>query len=128
MARVFLMVFESTGPSTLIKKIRNAGHKVAVAEPRYPAFYALLKQQSTPPEIFVVDCSRLPSHARESCNYIQTLQAYRDARFLLYNVKPEDEAKTLQRVRGARLLRDDDVLPTLERWVTETGPAASGAT
>jgi response regulator RpfG family c-di-GMP phosphodiesterase len=114
MARIFFLAFNSADPMPLIKKLRNLGHKLIVAEPRYPEFDQILKQQAQPPEIVVCDMSKLASHARETCNYLRGLRSLREAPFLLYNVKPEDEAKTLDRVPGAALLKDDDVVPAIE--------------
>lgn len=120
MARIFFMAFDSAGQTPLIKKLRAAGHKVAVTEPKYPAFHELLKQQQPPPELFVVDCSKLASHARESSNFIRSLRAHRETSFLLYNVKPEDEAKTRERVPGAVLAFDDRLDEPLRRLLAPT--------
>lgn len=119
MARVFFMAFESAGQGTLIKRLRNAGHKLIVAEPRYPDFYALLKQQTNPPELFVADCGKLPSHARESCHYIRSLKTYRNAKFVLYNVKSEDEGKSTEKVPGAVLVSGDDPTAAIEKALKE---------
>jgi hypothetical protein len=107
MARLFVLAFNESEAYVLVKKLRNFGHKVAVAEPKAPEFVTLLKQQVQPIETFVGDCSRQPSHVREAGNYIRSLKAYRDTPFLLYHVKPEDDARTLERVPGARLLRTE---------------------
>lgn len=109
MARIFFMAFDQAGQTPLVKKLRNAGHKLAIAEPRYPGFYDLVKQQDPPPQVFVVECGTLASHARESCNYLKGLKSYKDVPFLLYNVKKEDEAKTIAKVPGATLLSTDQV-------------------
>lgn len=114
MARIFFMAFDSAGQTPLIKKLRNAGHKVAITEPKYPAFYDLLKQQNPPPEAFVVDCSKQASHARESCNYVRSLKTYKETPIVLYNVKKEDEAKTREKVANPVILLDDRVEKQLE--------------
>lgn len=108
------MAFDRAGQTPLVKKLRHAGHKVAVAEPKYPDFYNLVKQQSPPPEVFVVDCSLQASHARESSNYLRSLQAHKQTPFLLYNVKKDDEAKTLEKVPGARIVSNDQVEQALQ--------------
>lgn len=115
MARIFFMAFEKANQTPLAKKLRSAGHRLAQAEPRFPEFYELLKQQQPHPEVFVVDCSMMPSHARESSNYVKSLKAYRDVPVLLYNVKKEDEAKTREKVPGARILFGDSVEKELEK-------------
>lgn len=109
MARIFFMAFEKAGQTALVKKLRNSGHKLAITEPHYPEFYHLVKQQSPTPDVFVIDCSTQASHARESCNYLKTLKAYRDVPFLLYNVKKDDEAATLAKVPGAQIIPNDQV-------------------
>jgi hypothetical protein len=109
MARIFFMAFDKAGQTPLIKKLRAAGHRVAITEPKYPAFHELLKQQSPPPEVFVVDCSIQPSHARESSNYIRGLKAHKATPFVLYNVRKEDEAQTLAKVPGATVIFNDQV-------------------
>lgn len=114
MARIFFMAFDSAGQTPLIKKLRNAGHKVAITEPKYPAFYDLLKQQNPPPEVFVVDCSKQASHARESCNYVRSLKTYKETPILLYNVRKEDEARTREKVTNPVILFDDRVEKQLE--------------
>ncbi|HEX9816585.1 MAG TPA: hypothetical protein VGB18_06365, partial [Candidatus Thermoplasmatota archaeon] len=98
----------------VIKKLRGAGHKIAITEPKYPAFHDLLKQQNPGPEVFVVDCSKLASHARESCNYVRSLKSYKETPILLYNVKKEDEAKAREKVPNAVVLFDDRVERQLE--------------
>ncbi len=118
------MAFDSAGLYPLIKKLRNGGHKVAVAEPRYPDFYNLLKQQLQPPEVFLCDHSTLPSHARESSNYIRGLKAYRETPFILFNVKPDDEAKAKEKVAGATILNDDAVEAALRKVLP--GPPDAG--
>ena len=122
MARIFFMAFEAAGQYILIKKLRNMGHKLIVTEPRYPGFYDLLKQQVQPPEVVVCDASRLPSQAREACNYIRSLKAYRETPILLYNVRPEDGAKSLEQVPGALLINDDGVEATLEKVLRQATP------
>lgn len=114
MARIFFMAFDSADQTPLIKKLRYSGHKVALTEPRYPGFYELLKQQSPAPDVFIVDCSKLPSHARESSNYVRSLRAYKETPFILYNVKKEDEAKAREKVPNAVILFDDRVERQLE--------------
>lgn len=107
------MAFEAAGQSPLVKRLRAAGHKVAQSEPKYPAFYDLLKQQAPPPDVFLVDCSHKPSHAFESCNYVRSLKAHKTTPILLYNVRKEDEARARERVPGATLLANDKVEPNL---------------
>ncbi len=114
MARIFIMAFDSAGQTPLIKKLRNAGHKVAITEPKYPAFHDLLKQQNPGPEVFVVDCSKQASHARESCSYVRSLKAYKETPMVLYNVKKEDEARTREKVTNPVILFDDRVEKQLE--------------
>ena len=114
MARIFFMAFESAGQTPLIKKLRGAGHKLAITEPKYPAFYDLLKQQAPGPDLFIVDCSKQPSHARESCNYVRSLKSYKETPIVLYNVKKEDETKSREKVPNAILLFDDRVEKQLE--------------
>lgn len=103
MARIFFLAFDAAGQSTLMKKLRNAGHRLAISEPRYPAYLELVKQQVPPPEVFVVDCSYLPSHAREASGYLKGLKAFKDTPFILYNVRKEDEAKTNEKVPNVRI-------------------------
>lgn len=117
MARIFFMAFEAAGQTPLVKKLRGAGHRLAITEPKYPAFYELLKQQQPPPELFIVDASKFSSHARESSNYVRSLKSFKETPFILYNVKKEDEAKTKERVPGAVVLFNDAV----ERAVSELG-------
>lgn len=114
MARLFLMMSESAAPGTLIKQLRAAGHRLIVAEPRYPDFFNLLRQQTEAPELFVVDCSRLANHARESANYVRGLRAHQSTPFILFNVRLEDEGKCREKVPGAVLVRDGNVLPAVE--------------
>lgn len=114
MARIFFMAFEKAGQTPLVKKLRGAGHKLAITEPKYPAFYDLLKQQTPPPELFVVDCSTLASHARETCNYVRSLKSYKETPIVLYNVKKEDEPKSREKVPNAFVLFDDKVEKQLE--------------
>jgi len=114
MARIFFLAFNSADPTPLIKKLRNLGHRLIVAEPRYPEFDQILRQQAQPPDVVVCDASKFPSQARETCNYLRGLKATRAVPFILYNVKPEDEEKTRARVAGAVLLRDDDILPAID--------------
>ena len=109
MARIFFMAFDEAGQSTLQKRLRASGHKLAITPPRWPAFFELLKQQDPVPDVFLVDCSRLASHAREACNYLKGLKAYKDRPFVLYNVKKEDQAKTLEKVPDAILVFSDAV-------------------
>jgi hypothetical protein len=122
-ARVFFMAFDAAGQTTLVKKLRAAGHRLAVTEPRYPQFYELLKQQAPPPEVFVVDCSTMPSHARESSNYVRGLKAYKEIPFVLYNVKKEDEEKTKAKVPGATILLNDKVEPQLAAMGLASSPS-----
>lgn len=123
MARLFFMAFDSAGQTSLVKKLRAAGHKLAIAQPRYPEFYELLKQQAPPPEAIIVDCSHLASHARESSNYIRSLKSFKDTPLILYNVKKEDEARTRERVPNAFLLPNDKV----EAQLAEIGLAPTAA-
>jgi hypothetical protein len=113
LARLFFMAFEAAGQTPVVKRLRQAGHRLAHTEPKYPAFYDLLKQQAPPPDAFVVDCSLKAHHALESCNYVRSLKAYKTTPIVLYNVKKDDEAKARDRVAGAILLPDDKVEKTL---------------
>lgn len=109
MARLFFMAFDSAGQMNLVKKLRASGHRLAIAQPRYPEFYELLKQQSPAPEAIIVDCSHLASHARESSNYIRGLKTYKETPLILYNVRKEDELRTRERVPNAIILPNDQV-------------------
>ena len=115
MARIFFMAFESAGQYPLVKQLRNLGHKIILTEPRYPAFYELLKQQVPPPDLFMCDASVQPSHARECGNYIRALKNHKQTPFIVYNVRPEDEARTLERIPGATLVAGPDPVPALEK-------------
>lgn len=115
MARIFFLAFNRADPVPLIKKLRTLGHKLIVAEPKYPEFDQVLKQQAQPPEVVVCDLSTQPSHVRETCNYLRGLRSLKEVPFLLYNAKPEDDEKTKARVPGAILLRDDSVVAALNR-------------
>jgi CheY-like chemotaxis protein len=115
MTRIFFLAFDSAGQTPLIKKLRNAGHKVVVAQPRYPEFQEMLKQQQPPPEVVLADCSTTPSHTRETCNYIQASKAFQAIPIVMFNVKKEDEARTRERVPKAILLFNDKVDPELSK-------------
>ena len=125
MARLFFMAFETAGQTPVVKKLRAGGHRIAHTEPKYPAFYDLLKQQAPPPDAFVVDCSQKAHHALESCNYIRSLKAYKTTPILLYNVKKEDETKARDRVPNAIVLHDDKVEKQLA--ALGLGPASTPA-
>lgn len=114
MARVFFMAFNDADQVPLIKALRAAGHKLVVAQPKAPEFTDLLRQQLQPPEIVVADMSKRPSQALEAIAYVRGLRAQQTTPFLLYNVKPEDQGRAGQRIAGARLLADGEVLPVLQ--------------
>jgi hypothetical protein len=124
MARIFFMAFEAAGQTPLVKKLR-AVHRLAQTEPRYPAFYDLLKQQAPTPDAIVVDCSHKAHHALESCNYIRSLKAYKTTPIVLYNVRKEDEAKARERVPNALVLSDDKVEKQLAALGIGGAPASS---
>jgi len=114
MARVFFLAFNDADPVPLIKAMRAAGHKLVVAQPKHPEFTDLLRQQLQPPEVFVADLGKRPSHALEALAYIRGLKAHASTPFLLYNVRPEDEARAAQKVPGARLSASAEILPIVQ--------------
>jgi hypothetical protein len=73
----------------------------------------------------VLDCSKQPSHARESANYIRGMKAHKTTPFIAYNVRAEDEATTKQRIPGAIVVSGDDPQPTLDALLA--GPSDQSA-
>lgn len=124
MARIFFMAFEAAGQYPLVKRLRNLGHKIILTEPRYPAFYDLLKQQVPAPELFVCDASIQPSHARECGNYIRSLKSHKQTPFILYNVRAADEATTKERVPNAVIVNGDDPLAAIDEAVKPKATSA----
>lgn len=114
-ARIFYLAFDGGDQTPLVKKLRAEGHRVAWAAPKYPDFDHLLKQQAPPPELFLADASKQASHVRESLNYIRSLKAHKATPIVVYNVRSEDRARTLERVPGAVVVEGPTVLPELER-------------
>lgn len=123
MARVFFLAFDEAGHYPLVKRLRNAGHKMIVAQPKYPEFVDLLRQQPHPPEVFVADLGMRPSHVREALGYLRGLKAHKETPFLLFRVKPEDEAKNREKVPGAIQIPSDDVEVALDDLLKAKGAA-----
>lgn len=110
MGHVFLLAFDSEGAYQLGKQLRILGHRVTQTPPKAPEYIDLLKQQRTPPDVFVGDCGQRPNLVRESCAFIRGMKAYAVTPFLLLNVKPEEQAAALAKVPGAETLPGDKAL------------------
>ncbi len=64
--------------------------------------------------MIVVDCSRLPSHARETASYLGENKATRSIPLFLINVAEGDLAKTVQKASRATVVSEADLAARLQ--------------
>ncbi len=75
MARVRLFHWKAQESAALIETLRAAGHQVSYDEKIVPGLFSRIRQ--SPPDVFVIVLSRLPSHGREVATFVRRSRATR---------------------------------------------------
>jgi len=106
MSRVALIHWKTGEAEERADRIRRAGHEVrAYAEHGGDAVRAL---REVPPEVIVIDLSRLPSHGREAATFLRQQKATRHTPLVFVDGKPD-------KVRPIRTLLPDAIFTPWSR-------------
>jgi CheY-like chemotaxis protein len=98
MSRILLVHWNENEAAEHARKIEKHGHNVRMLwNSEKPG---LGEVRNSPPELFVIDLSRLPSHGREVAGYLRRIKATRNIPILFVDGDPE-------RVKRARNLIPD---------------------
>lgn len=85
-----LMQFDTDPDATSRRNlVKSSGATVIETEPKWPAFFDAVQAQR--PDLIVIACSRLPSHARDAARYLGEGFNTRDIPVILVDI-PEDKA------------------------------------
>jgi len=87
MARVRLVHWKANEAAALLAGLRAAGHTVDYDEKLSSAGFGAIRQ--SPPDAFVIDLSRLPSHGREVATFVRGLKATRHILIVFVGGLPE---------------------------------------
>ena len=95
MARVLLVHWNEGEARDRARRLRAAGHRVDVHWDARGS-HRLHEVRAHPPDAFVIDLGRLPSHGREVANYFRSAKATRSVPLVFV----EGEASKVERVRA----------------------------
>jgi CheY-like chemotaxis protein len=87
MTRVRLVHWKGSEAGALLDTLRAAGHRVDYDEQLHPDGFLAIRQ--SPPDVFVIDLSRLPSHGREVAIFFRGQKATRNIPVVFVNGAPE---------------------------------------
>ena len=92
MARVRLIHWNAADAARYVELLGNAGHQVEYSETFQPALMRTWRE--SPPDAFVFDLSRLPSHCREIAIALRQSKATRPVPMIFCEGAPEKVEKT----------------------------------
>jgi hypothetical protein len=87
MARLRLMHWKATEAALLLEALHGAGHVVDYQEKLDPKGFRAIRQ--SPPDAFVIDLSRLPSHGREVATFLRGQKTTRAVPIVFIDGAPE---------------------------------------
>jgi CheY-like chemotaxis protein len=87
MTRVRLVHWKGSEAGALLDTLRTAGYHVGYDEQLHPDGFRAIRQ--LPPDLFVIDLSRLPSHGREVATFFRGHKATRHIPIVFVNGAPE---------------------------------------
>jgi hypothetical protein len=90
MLRIRLIHWKAGEALALLEALRGAGHQVDYEEQLHPDGFAAIKR--SPPDAFVIDLSRLPSHGREVATFFRGRKATRQIPIVFVGGAPEKVA------------------------------------
>src|ERR1700690_2972424 len=80
MPRIRVIHWKAEEAQALLELLRNAGHQGEYDEQLHPDGFSALRQY--PPDAFVIDLSRLPSHGREVATFLRGRKTTREVPIL----------------------------------------------
>lgn len=121
--KLLLLQFNNApGGAERAQRLAARGFEVIVDEPRWPGFFDKVKTLAL--EVIVVDCSRLPSHGRETAEYLGRSKVTRHVPLFLINVAEADMAKTAAKVPTGTIVAEAE-LPQRLRAIQPGKPSAA---
>jgi CheY-like chemotaxis protein len=90
-ARVRLIHWNDAEGSERQQQLAALGHRAEFAMPKGPGVMPVVRQD--PPEVYVIDLSRLPSHGREAALALRTHKATRHVPLVFVDGEPEKVAR-----------------------------------
>lgn len=114
MARVRLFHWKAAESAAFTEPLRTDGHRVFYDEKMVPGLMSRIR--SSPPDVFVIVLSRLPSHGREVATFLRGSPATRHLPIVFVDGEPE-------KVAGIRQLIPDAVYTTSNRLGAAVGKA-----
>ena len=106
MARIRLVHWKAAEAAALLDALRGGGHSVEYDEKVNSTDFRAFRQ--SPPDAFVIDLSRMPSHGREVAIYFRGQKAMRQVPILFVDGEPE-------KVAGIQKVLPDAVYTTSAR-------------
>jgi CheY-like chemotaxis protein len=107
-----------------IEKLRNQGFDVEYDE--RPNSHHFAEWRTTPPDLFLIDLTRLPSHGREAGVALRNYKALRTVPIVFLDGEPEKAEQVKQILPDAIYVQAAKLVPTLKR-VLRTGPVKQAA-
>lgn len=132
-ARIILVHWKATEAALRLRQLRDAGYRASLYTEHGGAGLPAIR--ANPPDLFVIDCDRLPSHGRAVATWLRRQKPTRPIPMVFVGGEPEKVAKTRKllpdavftdwrRIRGA--LRQARAHPPAEPVVPGTMQEYSG--
>lgn len=99
MARVRLFHWKAQEAKPFLEALRAAGHRVAYDEKIGPGIFP--KIRASPPEVFVIALTRLPSHGREVATFLRGSKSTRYVPIVFADGEPEKVAAIRRQIPDA---------------------------
>lgn len=120
MSRIVLMHWNQSEAKQRASAIARQGHKVTTLCTSDKE--NLLAVRDSPPELFVIDLSRLPLQGREVAGYFRRLKSTRQVPILFIDGDPERVKRVRNLIPDAEFAKSDDIKSAIKRAI-RTPPA-----
>jgi CheY-like chemotaxis protein len=119
--RVRLVHWKASEAGVLLEILRSAGYHVDYNEQLHPDGFRTVRQ--SPPDVFVIDLSRLPSHGREVATFFRGQKATRHIPIVFVNGAPE-KVEAIRKLLPDAVYASAALLPSALREALANRPAA----
>lgn len=96
---LLLVQWDKSAAKMKAEQLRAAGWAVEIESEDGAQAYKLIR--ANPPDVVIIDLTRLPSHGRVTAEALPGVKATRDLPIIFVDGKPEDVEKTRAKVSGA---------------------------
>jgi CheY-like chemotaxis protein len=107
MSRILLVHWNEKEARERLRKLKALGHKTSVLSDTEKRNFESIRE--SPPDLFLIDLTRLPSHGREVAGYLRRLKATRHVPILFVDGDADGVSRTRSLIPDADFARWEDL-------------------